>query len=140
MRLFLLSCALLFVVATLPASAAPPAAPSNVVLVAPYVSTLKLSWQDNSNNETGFEISYRVGTSGTFGVFGTVAANSTTLDLNGASPLITYQFQVRASLIPGPEYSAYAGPAPAARGGGLDPVVGGRIVTVEGHLILAADR
>ena len=121
MRLFLLSCALLFVLGALPAWAAPPAAPSNVVLVAPYVSTLKLSWQDNSNNETGFEISYRVGTSGTFGVFGTVAANSTTLDLNGASPLITYQFQVRASLIPGPEYSAYAGPATATTPGFINP-------------------
>ena len=65
MRLFILSCALLFALGALPAWAAPPAAPSNVILIAPYVSTLKLSWQDNANDETGFEISYRAGTSAT---------------------------------------------------------------------------
>ena len=121
MRLFLLSCALLFVLGALPAWAAPPAAPSNVVLVAPYVSTLKLSWQDNSNNETGFEISYRAGTSATFSSLGTVAANSTTLDLNGANPLTTYQFRIRSYLNPGPEYSAYAGPATVTTPGFINP-------------------
>jgi hypothetical protein len=111
MRLFILSCALLFALGALPAWAAPPAAPSNVILIAPYVSTLKLSWQDNSNDETGFEISYRAGTSATFSSLGTVPANRTTLDLNGANPLTTYQFRIRSYLNPGPEYSAYAGPA-----------------------------
>ena len=111
MRLLILSCALLFVLGALPAWAAPPAAPSNVILIAPYVSTLKLSWQDNSNDETGFEISYRAGTSATFSSLGTVSANRTTLDLNGATPLTTYQFRIRSYLNPGPEYSVYAGPA-----------------------------
>jgi cyclophilin family peptidyl-prolyl cis-trans isomerase len=121
MRLFILSRALLFVPGALPAWAAPPAAPSNVVLVAPYVSTLKLSWQDNSDNETGFEISYRAGTSATFSSLGTVAANRTTLDLNGANPLTTYQFRIRSYLNPGPEYSSYVGPATVTTPGFINP-------------------
>lgn len=102
--------------------AAPPAAPSNVVLTAPYVSRVKLTWQDNSDNESGFEIAYRVGTTGAFTTLSTVVvADRTSIELNGATPLTTYQFQVRSYLNPGPEYSEYAGPATATTPGFIQP-------------------
>ena len=91
--------------------AAPPAAPGNLVATAPFVSVLKLNWQDNSSNENGFEISFRQGTTGPFSVLGNAGANTTSISLTGASAGITYQFQIRSFLNPGPEFSAYVGPA-----------------------------
>ena len=61
--------------------------------------------------KAAFELALRVGTTGPFSSLGTVAANLTTIDLSPASPLTTYQIQVRSFLNPGPESSAYAGPA-----------------------------
>jgi cyclophilin family peptidyl-prolyl cis-trans isomerase len=121
MRLILLFCTLLMLPGVETALAAPPAAPSNVTLTAPYVSRVRLTWQDNSDNETGFEISYRIGTSGAFTALSPLAADRTSIDLSGAIPLTTYQFQVRSFINPGPEYSEYAGPATATATGFIDP-------------------
>ena len=103
--------------------AAPPAAPSNVVLTTPFVSKLRVDWQDNSNNEAGFESAYRVGTTGAFSSIGTVSADTIFLDLNGAAPQTTYQFQVRSFLGPVAtrEFSAYAGPSTATTPGFINP-------------------
>jgi cyclophilin family peptidyl-prolyl cis-trans isomerase len=112
MRLF--SCFfLLFSAGTaLPVLAAPPAAPSNLTVAAPGPTSVSLAWQDNSNNETGFEVSYREGANGGFIPLSLViAANATVLNLNGAKPSTSYQFQVRACLGSPGECSAYAGPA-----------------------------
>ncbi len=112
MRLF--SCFfLLFSAGTaLPVLAAPPADPTNLTASAPGPTAVTLAWQDNSNNETGFEVSFRAGNSGTFNVINLViASNTTTITLTPATPSTSYQFQVRAYLGSPREYSAYAGPA-----------------------------
>jgi len=92
--------------------AAPPAAPSDLTVVATSATTLRLEWVDHSTNESGFEVSYRVGTSGNFLVLNYYNPNTTFLNLNGAAST-TYQIRVRSFLLPGPEFSAYAGPAEA---------------------------
>lgn len=95
----------------LPAFATPPAAPTNLTAVATSATSIRLDWQDQSTDETGFQVLYRVGTSGNYSAFNPLSADSTFLDLSGASVNTTYQFQVRSYLLPGPEFSAVTGPA-----------------------------
>ena len=110
-------------ISTIKSWAAPPAAPSSAVLTAPFVTRLRLDWKDNSSDEVGFEIAYRVGTTGLFSSLGIVGANSIFLELNGASQQTTYQFQIRSFLGPeaAREYSAYAGPSTATTPGYINP-------------------
>ncbi len=98
----------------LPAFAAPPAAPTNLTAVATSATSIRLDWQDQSNDETGFQVLYRVGTSGGYSAFNPLAANETSLDISGATSNTVYQFKVRAYRFPGPEFSSEAGPATAA--------------------------
>ncbi len=56
---------------------------------------INLKWQDNSDNETGFEIERKIGT-GSFGQVATVAANETTFADTGLIPSATYTYRVRA--------------------------------------------
>ena len=111
MRFFLLLYAA-WQVATVLCWGVPPAAPSNLILTAPAPTSLKLDWTDNATNETSFEISYRVGTSGAFLVLsgaGVVpAANSTTQSLTGGSSFTVWQFRIRAVVSTGPEFSDYS--------------------------------
>jgi hypothetical protein len=59
-------------------------------------SAISLTWQDNSNNETGFEI-YHSSTSGTgFSLLTTAAADLTTFTHNGLTASSTHYYQVRA--------------------------------------------
>jgi hypothetical protein len=61
-----------------PESEVPPKAPSNlsVTIEAGFVS---LRWEDNSNNETGFQVARRPGT-GTYSVIQLTHGNTTTWD------------------------------------------------------------
>ncbi len=90
----------------LPAFAAPPAAPTNLTAVATSATTIRLDWQDNSSDESRFQVLYRVGTSGVFDPLTTVAANLTSINLSGASSSTTYQFLIYSERFPGPEYSS----------------------------------
>lgn len=98
----------------LPALAAPPAAPTNLTAVATSATSIRLEWQDPSDDETGFQVLYRVGTSGAYSAFNPLAANETSLDISGTAKNTVYQFKVRAYKFPGPEFSTEAGPATAA--------------------------
>jgi subtilisin family serine protease len=77
----------------------PPLAPGNLIASAPSYSQVDLSWSDNSNNETGFQVERCVGPSAsctTFTQIASLSANITGLsDLNvtGSS---TYTYRVRA--------------------------------------------
>ena len=57
---------------------------------------LTLSWNDNSNNESGFLITYRVGGAGQFSILSNVAANVRTYSLPnpGADPCLPYQWAI----------------------------------------------
>ena len=73
----------------------PPSAPSGLVGNAVDFNTITLNWNDNSNNETGFEIYRRTG-GGDFTVVGVVSSNTTTYEDDNLSGSTTYTYQVRA--------------------------------------------
>ncbi len=68
-----------------------------------------LTWQDNSDDEDGFEIFLRAGNSGVFNSLGRTYPNIIKLDLTGASPQTTYEFKILAFKSIGPELSAQTG-------------------------------
>ena len=98
-------------------AACPPNAPSNLTAAASTgvggALRVELSWSDNSNNETGFEI-HRTDASGTVAVFnrGAASANPTTYTDGAAVCGQTYTYKVRASN--GGGASAYSGTAVAS--------------------------
>ncbi len=71
-----------------------PAAPTNLQATAVSSTEIDLSWQDNSNNETGFSVEALI--SGTFQQIGTVNANITHAGIVNLTPQTTYTFRVRA--------------------------------------------
>lgn len=104
--------ALITVVLSTNASAAVPAAPTNLTATAPAYNEIVLNWKDNSSNEIGFEVFYRFGTSGTFTSIGYTNPNVESVSLTGTNGATTYQFQIRAiSNDTPPLYSEFAGPA-----------------------------
>lgn len=75
-RLFPVLCLLCCLLAVSKAFALPPAAPSNAGATVLSRTELQISWQDNSNDEVGFQVfTYANGRVGSF--LGTAAANST---------------------------------------------------------------
>ncbi|MFH0733955.1 MAG: fibronectin type III domain-containing protein [bacterium] len=73
----------------------PPIAPTNLTITEVVAGvSFFLDWNDNSNDETGFEIWRKAQTNGTYELYKTITGHSITLtDLN---PGITYYFKVRA--------------------------------------------
>ncbi len=55
-----------------------------------------MNWQDNSSNETGFKLSYSLDGSHWY-VFGTTAANVTSVQVSGLSYGTRYYFRVQAT-------------------------------------------
>src|SRR3984893_8158165 len=77
------------------ATTLPPARPTNLTLTAVSSSQIKLSWTDNSNNETGFKIERsRDGT--TFVQKYVVGANVTAYSDSGRQAATKYYYRVRA--------------------------------------------
>lgn len=74
----------------------PPSAPSGLSGTAVSSSQTNLSWTDNSNNETGFEIERKTGASGTYARIATTAADITSYQDTGLTPGTTYYYRVRA--------------------------------------------
>jgi Repeat of unknown function (DUF5650)/Fibronectin type III domain len=72
-----------------------PAAPTNLVATALSSSQIGLSWTDNANNETGFQV--QRSTNGVnFTAIATLGANVTTYTDNGRTPATTYYYRVGA--------------------------------------------
>jgi chitodextrinase len=83
--------------ATTPASAsANPAAPSNLTTTAVDPTDITLNWQDNSNNELGFQIQRAISSDGPWSVVGSVGSNVTTYTDTGLDPSTTYYYEVDA--------------------------------------------
>ena len=99
------------------ATASEPAAPTMVVVSAAYVHVLEVWWQDNSSNETGFEVEQS--TTGPAGAFSKVATFAAALDATGIQhsysdwglpPITEYCYRVRALRAQGGKtfYSPYS--------------------------------
>jgi hypothetical protein len=87
-----------------------PNAPSNLVATAVSSTRINLTWQDNSNNETKFQI-WRKVVGGTFSKLATVNANVTFYADTGLTPATTYKYKVRAKNAAG--YSPFSNIATA---------------------------
>jgi hypothetical protein len=71
--------------------------PSNLTSTVVSASRIDLSWQDNSSNETGFEVHRSTsGPSGTFANVGTTDANVSSYDDDELAPSTEYCHRVRA--------------------------------------------
>src|SRR5437773_1079498 len=71
--------------------------PSNTHVVAVSDSRIDVSWRDNSNNETGFEVHRSIdGSTGTFMLLATTAAGATARGDLGLNPSTQYCYKVRA--------------------------------------------
>jgi parallel beta-helix repeat protein len=71
-------------------------APSNLTATTISASQIDLSWADNSNNETGFEIERKTGTGGTYSLIDTVGADTTAYSDTGLLPGTTYYYRIKA--------------------------------------------
>lgn len=82
---------------SIPLAGSAPVAPSNVKAAALAHNKIQISWSDNSNNETGFEVMRSTSKTGLFLSIGTVGANTTILtDSIGLSANTRYFYRVRA--------------------------------------------
>lgn len=73
-----------------------PTAPSNVVATSVSYNRIDLTWNDNSSNETAFEIWRSTTATSGFVVIGTTPANNTSYKDSTLSASTTYYYQVRA--------------------------------------------
>ncbi len=88
------------------AAVTPPDAPSNLTATVISDTQIDLSWSDNSDNETGFEIEWSTsGAGGPFSLLTTVPGGTTAYQDLGLDPETEYCYQVRAVNLEGP--SAY---------------------------------
>jgi transcriptional regulator CtsR len=73
-----------------------PSAPSGLGAEAISSSQINLSWQDNSDNETGFKIERKTGLGGAYSQIATVAAGVTTYANTGLVSNTTYFYRIHA--------------------------------------------
>ena len=78
------------------AAGPPPNAPTNLTATAISSSRIDLSWQDNSDNESGFKVERKTGAGGTYTQIATVGANVTSYGSTGLLANATYYYRVRA--------------------------------------------
>lgn len=71
-----------------------PASASGLAAVALSSSSIRLTWVDNSNNETGFKIQRRVAGQTTWNAVTTAASNTTTYTDNTVAANTTYEYRV----------------------------------------------
>lgn len=87
----------------------PPAAPGNLTATAVSISAINLSWTDNSNDESGFQIERAPINTSAFVLVTTTAANIKTYQNSGLTSGTGYSYRVRAINAAGASaYSAVA--------------------------------
>ena len=79
-----------------PSSTPTPQAPSNLTATAAAYNRINLSWQDNSNNETGFVINRTQNPAVAWNYVATVGANVTSYSNTGLFASTTYYYRVSA--------------------------------------------
>lgn len=87
-------------VVTVEVPPSPPAAPTGLVATVLSNEAIRLNWQDNADNESGYAVHVRVGTTGDFAQAATLPAGSVTTIVEDLAPSTTYQFQVYALRAP----------------------------------------
>jgi len=87
----------LFVSGLIPPPVGSPAAPTNLAATATSVSQVALTWNDNSNNESGFIVQRSTSAAGTYTTVGTTAANVTSYTDSNLPSGTTYFYQVLAT-------------------------------------------
>ena len=85
--------------------AGPPLRPTNLRATAPADATVRLNWNDNSHNETGFDSAYRTYGAPTWTGGPSVAANVKTVDVTGLLDDTEYEFRVGATNAAGTTWS-----------------------------------
>lgn len=95
-----------------------PAAPSNLIATVRSLSSIRLSWQDGSANETGFRVERQTG-EGEFVVLGTVAAGSTEYVDTAIQVGASYRYRVIAFNTGGDSTPAISGTVTVQAGGKL---------------------
>lgn len=88
-----------------------PSPAANLAASASSASQINLTWQDASNNETGFRVDRRTGSNGTWSQVATLGANLSSYSSTGLSPGTAYYYRVVAfnnsgSAMPSNEASA----------------------------------
>ena len=81
---------------TPPSPGAAPAPPSNLAATVVTTTSITLNWQDNSNNELGFQIERAPLIDGPWVAIGTVGANVTSYSDPGLTPATDYYYRVGA--------------------------------------------
>src|SRR5205823_831824 len=74
--------------------ASPPAALSNLKATAVSATEIGLSWQANSDDETGFKIQRKTGANGSYGIPRAVLKGTTSYQDAGLDASTTYYYQV----------------------------------------------
>ncbi|MBI3926651.1 MAG: fibronectin type III domain-containing protein [Armatimonadetes bacterium] len=83
--------------ATTQGSPPPPlAAPSNLQAYVLSSTSIQLTWNDNSSQESGFQVWRQVSGAGSFRKVKSVGSNLTTASFSGLTPGVSYTFLVRA--------------------------------------------
>ena len=80
----------------LPLTMPVPAAPTNIKATAISYNVINLAWNDNSNNETGFEIYRSTSLNDPFNIIATTTANKNTYRDSLLTPQTTYYYKVKA--------------------------------------------
>ena len=73
-----------------------PAAPSNLAVVAVTSTSVTLNWQDNSNNETGFQIERAATATGPWSVVGLTGVNAVSYADTAVAPTTAYYYRALA--------------------------------------------
>jgi fibronectin type 3 domain-containing protein len=71
-----------------------PTPPSNLATMAVTSTSITLNWQDNSDNEVGFQIQRATSAGGPWNVVGSTGANATSYADTGLDPSTTYYYEV----------------------------------------------
>jgi hypothetical protein len=82
---------------TQPAASNPPAAPSSLAATAQSSSVIRLTWTDNSSDETGFSLERSLSSSSGFAAVATPAANATSYSDSSLAASTTYYYRLRAA-------------------------------------------
>jgi hypothetical protein len=90
----------------LTASPAPPAAPSNLSATSGGPFVINLAWHDNANNELGYRVEYKIGSTGTYELLTTFGPNSTATTLTSLDEGTQYYYRVQGVNAGG--FSAYS--------------------------------